>query len=220
MTKVPSSAVCRLPSAVLYALVDSRSDEETFEQYITDIIAGGVDIIQLRDKRADDRTILARSRILKDCIAASGRNVLFIMNDRPDLAVLVGADGVHVGQEELPVTLVRQIVGTLLIGVSTHTIEQARQAVLDGADYIGAGPVFESATKEFSQLAGLTYLQEVAAEIAIPAFAIGGITEERLNAVLQTGICRVAVGSALWNAENPKKSAERCKAKIRDGSSP
>jgi len=208
------SAVCRLPSnlpsAVLYALTDTCSDEPAFEQFIAAIIAGGVDIIQLRDKQADDRTLLARSRIVKNCIAASGRQVLFIMNDRPDLAVLAEADGVHVGQEELPVALVQQIVGrTMLIGVSTHSIDQARQAVLDGADYIGAGPVFESATKEFSQFAGLAYLQEVAAEIPIPAFAIGGITEDRLDEVLQTGIRRVAVSSALLKAENPKEVAER-----------
>jgi thiamine-phosphate pyrophosphorylase len=195
--------------ARLYALVDTRPDESAFKTLITAIIAGGVDIIQLRDKQADDRTLLARSRILKECIAASERKVLFIMNDRPDLAILAGAGGVPVGQEELPAALVRQIVGTLLIGVSTHSIEQARQAVLDGADYIGAGPVFESATKEFSQLAGLSYWQEVAAEIAIPAFAIGGITEDRLDEVLQTGIHRIAVGSALLTAENPKDVAER-----------
>jgi thiamine-phosphate pyrophosphorylase len=205
------SAVCRLPS--LYVLVDCRSDESAFEQLVSALIAGGVDIIQLRDKQADDRMILARSRILKNCITESDRNVLFIMNDRPDLAILAGADGVHVGQEELPAALVRQMVGTMLIGVSTHSIEQARQAVLDGADYIGVGPVFESETKEFSQLAGLAYLEEVAAEISIPAFAIGGITEDRLEEVFQTGICRVAVGSALLNAENPKEVAERWKEK-------
>ena len=203
-----------LNNARLYALVDARPDEETFEKFITAIIEGGVNIIQLRDKQADDRTLLARSRILKDCIAASRRNVLFIMNDRPDLAVLAGADGVHVGQEELPATLVRQIVGTLLVGVSTHSIDQARQAVLDGADYIGAGPVFESPTKDFSQFAGLDYLREVAAEIEIPAFAIGGITEERLDEVLHSGICRVAVSSVFLMSENPRETAENFKAAI------
>jgi thiamine-phosphate pyrophosphorylase len=171
-----------------------------------------VDIIQLRDKQADERTLLSRSRILKNCISVSGRNVLFIMNDRPDLALLAEADGVHVGQEELPVPLVRQLVGTLLIGVSTHSIEQARQAVLDGADYIGAGPVFASTTKEFSQLAGLNYLQEVATEISIPAFAIGGVTEDRLDEVFQTGIRRVAVGAALLNSDNSRETAERWSA--------
>ena len=199
-----------------YALVDVRPDESTFKQFITDIIAGGVDIIQLRDKQANDRTLLARSRILKNCITASERDVLFIMNDRPDLAMLAGADGVHVGQEELPVALVRQLVGELLIGVSTHSLEQARQAVQDGADYIGAGPVFESATKAFSQLAGVAYLREVAAEIALPAFAIGGITEERLDEVLHSGIRRVAVSSVLLEAENPEETAKRWKGRITD----
>ena len=213
-TPLASAAVCRLSSAVFYALVDSRSGESAFEQFITDIIEGGVDVIQLRDKQADDRTLLSRSRILKHCISASGRDVLFIINDRPDLALLAEADGVHVGQEELPVSLVRQLVGSLLIGVSTHSIEQARQAVLEGADYIGAGPVFESATKEFSQLAGLDYLRQVAAEISIPAFAIGGMTEDRLDEVFQTGIRRTAVGSALLNSDNPRKAAEKWKNRI------
>ena len=205
-----------LNNAQLYALIDVRSDEAAFEKFVNEIIAGGVDIIQLRDKHADDRTLLARSRILKDCIAASERDVLFIMNDRPDLAMLAGADGVHVGQDELPAALIRQMSGSLLIGVSTHSIEQARQAIQDGADYIGAGPVFESTTKNFSQLAGLDYLQKVAAEISIPTFAVGGITEDRLNEVLQTGVCRVAVSSVLLTSKNPKETAERILVYVSD----
>jgi thiamine-phosphate pyrophosphorylase len=213
-----ATAQTPLESAVLYALVDVRSDEAAFEQFVTDITAGGVDIIQLRDKQADDRTLLARSRILQNCISASGRNVLFIMNDRPDLALLAGADGVHVGQEELPAALVRQLVGTLLVGVSTHSIEQARQAILDGADYIGVGPVFESTTKEFSQLLpGLDFLHEIAEEILIPAFAIGGITEDRLDSILQAGISRVAVCSALLETENPREVAEWLSGKLKHG---
>ena len=203
-----------LDAARLYALVDVCSDEATFRRFMIDIIEGGVDVIQLRDKQSNDRTLLSRSRIIKNCIAASKRNVLFIMNDRPDLAVLAEADGVHVGQDELPVTLVRPLVGALLIGVSTHSIEQARQAVLDGADYIGAGPVFESTTKAFSQLAGLAYLKEVSAEITIPAFAIGGLTEERLHEVLQTGVYRAAVGSALLQAEKPMATAQQWRKKL------
>ncbi|MCL2004899.1 MAG: thiamine phosphate synthase [Planctomycetaceae bacterium] len=194
------SAKDLLTTARLYALVDAQLDEARFKRFIADIIAYGINIIQLRDKQANDRTLLARSQILKDCITASGQPVLFIMNDRPDLAVLAEADGVHVGQEELPVELVRRIVGPMLVGVSTHSIEQARQAVQDGADYIGAGPVFASSTKQFLQFPGLDYLREVAAEIAIPAFAIGGITEERLPEVFRTGINRIAMSSALCKA--------------------
>ena len=104
------------------------------------------------------------------------RKTLFIINDRPDLAALARADGVHVGQEELSVKDARSIVGPeTLVGVSTHSIEQARQAVLDGANYIGVGPTFPSGTKQFEQFPGVELLRAVAAEIRLPAFAIGGI---------------------------------------------
>ena len=104
---------------------------------------------QLRAKRLGDRELLARARLVAD--ATRGSQTLFIMNDRPDLALLSGADGVHVGQEELTVKDARRILGTSgLVGVSTHSIEQARAAVLDGASYIGVGPMFPSGTKDFS----------------------------------------------------------------------
>jgi thiamine-phosphate pyrophosphorylase len=131
------------------------------------------------------------------------RPAIFILNDRPDLAVLARADGVHVGQDELSVHDVRQIVGPdLLVGVSTHSIEQARQAVLDGASYLGCGPTFPSGTKHFDSFPGLEFLRQVAAEIALPAFAIGGITAENLPQVLATGIARVAVGGAIAKAKD------------------
>ncbi|MDR2704671.1 MAG: thiamine phosphate synthase, partial [Planctomycetaceae bacterium] len=152
----PSVTKPDIASARLYVLTDIRSSEEEFTDFVCAVIIGGADVIQLRDKNADDRTLLNRSRILKEQIIASGRSVIFVMNDRPDLARIAEADGVHVGQEELPVEAVRQIVGTeMLVGVSTHCVEQARQAVSDGADYIGAGPVFETPTKEFPEIAGI-----------------------------------------------------------------
>ena len=111
-----------------------------------------------------------------------------IINDRADIAAAVGADGVHVGQEDLSVKDARAIVGTrMLIGVSTHNIEQARAAVLDGANYLGAGPTFASRTKSFDDFAGLDYLREVSSEIRLPTFAIGGITAENLPSVMAAG---------------------------------
>ncbi|MDR1962593.1 MAG: thiamine phosphate synthase [Planctomycetaceae bacterium] len=242
-SSLPSSLKPDLHKVRLYALVAAQSDEETFATFIRAILDGGVDMIQLRDKTADDRTLLRRSRILKEQIVASGRSVLFIMNDRVDLALLAEADGVHVGQDELPVDAVRQIVGAggygnngsvknnngsandgsgndgsgksgseMLIGVSTHNIEQARQAVLDGADYIGAGPTFETPTKSFSKIAGLDYLREVATEIRIPAFAIGGITADNLETVLATGIERIAVGSVLLS--DPQKTTSELSRRL------
>ncbi|MDR0336016.1 MAG: thiamine phosphate synthase [Planctomycetaceae bacterium] len=217
INSVPLSSVTKpdINAARFYVLTDVRADDEAFTAFVQAVLEGGADVIQLRDKKANDRTLLRRSRILKEQIAALGRSVFFVMNDRPDLARLANADGVHLGQEELPVEAARQIVGTeMLIGVSTHCIEQARQAVSDGADYIGAGPVFETPTKEFTNIAGIHYLQEVVAEIQIPVFAIGGITAENLDTVLETGIKRIAVSSVLLQATDPQKTATELSRKL------
>ena len=114
--------------------------------------------------------------------------MLFVVNDRPDIARLVGADGVHLGQDDLQVKDARRIVGPdLLIGVSTHTIEQVRGAIRDSADYIGVGPVFPSQTKVFEQLSGLAFVREVLRETSLPAFALGGITLQNVGEVAETG---------------------------------
>src|SRR5205823_13726171 len=119
--------------------------------------AGGAHMIQLREKSLSDRALLGRARQVRHWTHEAG--LLFIMNDRPDLARLVEADGVHLGQDELPIKEARRIVGPdLLIGISTHDIDQVRRAVLDGASYLGVGPVFPSTTKEFSDLPGLEFV--------------------------------------------------------------
>jgi thiamine-phosphate pyrophosphorylase len=134
---------------------------------------------------------------------------LAIINDRADIAAAVDADGVHVGQANLSVKDVRTIVGPrMLVGVSTHNIAQARAAVLDGADYLGAGPTFSSKTKSFDQFAGLPYLRKVADETRLPTFAIGGITAENLPNVLATGISRIAVSAAVTATPNPACAAK------------
>ncbi len=192
----------RLQHARLYVLIDGRATLEEFTSLAREIAFAGAHVIQLRDKRLDDRTLLQRARTLRQITAEAG--ALFIMNDRPDLAVLAQADGVHVGQEELTVKDARAIVGPeALIGVSTHSIEQARQAVLDGANYLGVGPTFPSETKHFEAFPGVALLQAVAAEITAPAFAIGGIGLENLPQVLASGFRRVAVGAAIANAASP-----------------
>jgi thiamine-phosphate pyrophosphorylase len=186
----------------LYVLIDGRETSDEFARLARELIVAGVDVLQLRDKQLDDRRLLARARLLRELTQNSSAR--FIMNDRPDLAVLADADGVHVGQEELTVKDARAIVGPRrFVGVSTHSLEQARQAVLDGADYIGVGPTFPSQTKTFEQFPGVELLRAVAAETRLPAFAIGGITLERLAEVLATGITRVAVSGAVINAADP-----------------
>ena len=197
----------RLSSARLYVLIGSGRSECAFVERVQSLIDAGVDVVQLRDKRLDDRTLLERAQLLRRAIDAANRRPLFIMNDRPDLAVLARADGVHVGQEELSVHDARQIVvPNMLVGVSTHSIEQARQAVLDGANYIGCGPTFQSGTKHFDHFPGLDLLRQVAAEISSPAFAIGGITLENVRQVLAAGFSRVALSGAICNSAEPASS--------------
>lgn len=206
-------ALQRLASARLYVLIDGGESLEQFVTLATGLVAAGVHLLQLRDKRLDDRRLIERARKLREL--TSGTNTLFIMNDRPDLAVLARADGVHVGQEELSVKDARSIVGPkLLIGVSTHSLEQARQAVLDGASYLGVGPTFPSATKSFAAHTGLDLLRAVAAEIRLPAFAIGGIDRANLPDVLATGFRRVAVANAVAGAANSREAAQELLARL------
>jgi thiamine-phosphate pyrophosphorylase len=173
-----------------------------FEITLRIALSAGADIIQLREKHLSDREIVELGRKVREWTREC--NALFIMNDRPDLAVLVDADGVHVGQEELTVRQVRRIVGpNRLIGVSTHSIEQARQAVEEGADYLGVGPVFPSRTKNFSALAGLDFVRQVAGEIRLPWYAIGGITPENLAELQSAGANRIAVGHAVLSTDSP-----------------
>jgi thiamine-phosphate pyrophosphorylase len=196
---ITQASLARLADARLYALVDGGADRDSFAGMVSKLCGAGVPIVQLREKSLPDRELMERARTMREITRDAG--VLMIVNDRPDIARLSHADGVHVGQEELTVKDARAVVGAEpLVGVSTHNIEQARHAVMDGASYIGVGPTFPSRTKEFASFAGLPLLAAVAAEIRLPAFAIGGIAPDNLPQVLQTGIHGVVVGAALAKA--------------------
>ena len=198
----------RLESVRLCVLVDGQRTAAAFEQFVSALVGTGDLMIQLRDKSLDDRTLLERARRLRQLTRGTGS--LAVINDRADVAAAIGADGVHLGQEDLPVKDARAVVGTrMLIGVSTHNLDQARAAVLDGANYLGAGPTFPSQTKLFDTFAGLEYLRQVAAEIRLPTFAIGGITAERLPTVLAAGVRRIAVGAAVAAAGEPASAARK-----------
>ena len=203
-------AMERLAKCKLYLLATDSLCPQGLGPVVRAALRGGVDIVQLREKQLGDRRILELAKWVREWTAESG--ALFIMNDRPDLAVLAEADGVHVGQGDLTAHEARRIVGSdKLVGVSTHSIEQARQAVLDGADYIGVGPVFSSLTKEFDEFAGLEYVQQVASEITLPAFAIGGIGVANLPQVIDAGASRIAVSSEICSAEDVERVASRLK---------
>jgi thiamine-phosphate pyrophosphorylase len=200
------SARTRLASASLYLLVSKSTCVASLEWTLREAAAGGVAMVQLREKQKSDRELLAIAREARAVTRELG--LLFIMNDRPDLARLSQADGVHLGQEDLEVHSARSMLGPdAIIGVSTHDIEQLQAAILAGADYVGVGPTFPSQTKSFDAFAGLEYVRQVAAETTLPAYAIGGITPANVEHVVSAGLRRVAVGHAITQAEEPREAA-------------
>jgi thiamine-phosphate pyrophosphorylase len=204
----------RLAEARLYLLVTGSTCAAALDWTIAEAAAGGVDIVQLREKQLHDRELWERARNVRQWTRKAG--VLFIMNDRPDLARLVEADGVHLGQDELPVKEARRILGPeALIGVSTHNLEQLQQAILDGADYVGVGPTFPSGTKEFGELAGLEFVRQATAETSLPAFVIGGINRDNIRQAVAAGARRVAVSQAICAAEDPRRVAADLLAELR-----
>lgn len=183
------------------------------------VIDGGADMVQLRCKEAPDREIVRLGRDLRKMTANAG--VGFIMNDRPDLARLLNADGVHLGQEDLPPAAARKVLRRAqIVGVSTHTVAQARQAVDDGADYIGVGPIYPTQTRGYDKGVGIEHLAAVVSEVKLPLVAIGGITAQNLPAILRAaprGRVAIAVCSAILGAENIRAATERFKRSIEAG---
>ena len=191
----------------LYLLVTEALCDRGSGPAIREALAAGVGIVQVREKSMSDRELIEHGKRVRDWTRQA--EALFIMNDRADLAMITEADGVHVGQDELTIREARRIVGPdRLVGVSTHTIQQARQAVLDGADYLGVGPMFPSKTKQFEQLAGLEFVAQVAQETRIPWFAIGGINIKNIQPVLDAGATRVAVSNAICSVADPGAAAK------------
>lgn len=198
----------RLGDARLYVLVSESLCQASLAGTVREALEGGAQIIQLREKQDSDRVLLAKARELRRLTRNAG--ALLIINDRPDLALLVEADGVHVGQDDLPVREVRRLLGPgALVGVSTHNIEQLERAILEGASYVGIGPTFPSRTKQFSEFAGLDYIRLATRHTSLPAFALGGIHLDNLPQVLAAGATRVAVSHAVCGASAPREVTAR-----------
>lgn len=193
----------RLRGARLYLVCGSETDD-----FLHRVLGAGVDIIQLRMKDAGDDAILAAGR--RFARVAAERGALFILNDRPDLVAETGADGVHVGQDDMAVDEARAIVGPEhIVGLSTHSPEQIDAASGLGVDYIGVGPVHATPTKPGRPAVGLELVRYAAAHAAVPFFAIGGISEANVAAVRSAGAQRIAVVRALTEAADPALGARR-----------
>jgi thiamine-phosphate pyrophosphorylase len=206
----------RLERAHLYLLVTESLCRKPVAETVDDALRAGVDIVQLREKSLSDRELLRRAIRLREATARAG--ALFVVNDRPAVAILSHADGLHLGQDDLPLAGVRRVVGhELLIGISTHSLEEARRAAREGADYVGVGPMFRTATKDAGPLLGPRGLRGVLAEIALPAFAIGGIGERHLQQIIDAGGRRVAISSAILSSPDVAGTVRRIKERLQAG---
>lgn len=205
----------RFADVRLYVLITAKCCRRDWLETAEEALIGGADCLQLREKELEGGELLRRARRLVELCRRYDR--LCIINDRADIAILSDADGVHVGQDDLPAAEARKLIGReKILGVSTHRIEQARQAVLDGADYIGVGPIYPSATKSREFVAGLEYARQVASEIAIPTVAIAGISLANVDEVMSTGVRAIAVTAAVLNCDDPRRAASQLKSHVCD----
>ncbi len=207
----------RLAGVNLCVLVDGRQDLREFERLVESLLEAGVRMLQIRDKHLPLPAVVARTTRAVAIARRRGGDdpAIVVVNDRPDVAVATNAAGVHTGADDLPTPLVRRVVGPeLLVGRTAHTLGEARAAVAAGADYLGVGPCFPSATKSFGGFAPPDFLRSVAAEIRIPVFAIGGITLAALDHLVPLGIDRVAVASAVTGAADPAAAAAAIIARL------
>ncbi len=202
----------RLAAARLCVLIDAQADATAFEHLVTALLEAGVPMFQIRDKAASDAVFLDRGR---RAVALARRlnpatPAIVTLNDRVDLAVAAGVDGVHVGEDDMPVTEARRLLGPdRIIGRTAHDLDEARAALAAGADCLGIGPCFPSSTKAFEQQAPRNFLRDTAVEIPLPIFAIGGITLNRLAELAALGLQRVAVSAAITAAHDPAAEARR-----------
>ena len=191
----------------LYLVTDKSDDVEKFLRTIEEGIKGGVSVVQIREKTADTLDFYNLALKVKEITAKY--DVPLIINDRVDVALAVDADGVHVGQTDMPCDVTRALVGPdKIVGVSAATIEEAKKAERDGADYIGSGAVFPTSTKDDAPKITKKDLKEIVDSISIPVVAIGGINLNNAHELNGTGIAGLSVVSAIMSSENKKKSSE------------
>ena len=207
----------RFAQVRLYLIITQRYCTRDWLETAQEAIAAGVDCIQLREKDFEGAELLARARQLGELCRQ--HDVLFFVNDRPDIAVLADADGVHVGQTDLPAREARKIIGPdRLIGISTHSDEQFAAALTCGADYIAVGPMFQSTTKPQLYVPGPELLARAVRQTDIPLVPIGGITPENLDEIKQAGARRVCVCSAITAAHDIGVTTRRLLLSTGDGS--
>ena len=193
-----------LERARLYLCTADRAD---LAEFVTAVCEAGVDIVQLRDKELGDEALLERAVVARDAAHAAG--ALFVLNDRPDLAVACDADGVHVGQDDVPATVARQIVGAdRLVGLSTHAPDELAASAAEPVDYVSAGPVEPTPTKPGRPGTGLDYIRLAAQRSPHPFFVTGGVSPATLPAIAAAGATRFVIVRALTESPDPAAVAK------------
>ena len=196
------------PDSGVYLVTDAGlSRGRPAQEVVEAALRGGVTVVQYREKSAGTRAMIEEARELRKLCAAAG--VPFIVNDRVDVALAVDADGVHVGQDDMPAALARRLIGDKkILGVSAGKAEEARRAVADGADYIGASPVFATPTKPDAPPAmGAEGLRRLAGAVSVPVVAIGGMNVENAQSIMAAGASGIAVVSAIVAADDVERAA-------------
>ena len=193
----------------LCVLLDVDQTQAEFKTLVGQLLDAGVRMIQLRDKKASTALLCERADMILQQVRQraemkTGKRCLVLINDRADVAVAVNADGVHLGETDLPVNLARKVCGhEFIIGRTAHSIDEAKQAVREGVDYLGVGPCYPSTTKQFEYFASDAFLRDVSKEIQLPIFGIGGIASDNINRLIHLGVTRVAIASSITGAADP-----------------
>jgi thiamine-phosphate pyrophosphorylase len=190
------------PLSGLYLIVDRSVCDRAPEEITLAALKAGVRWFQYREKKDARSGVFEVALRLRRITADFG--AVLIINDHADIAVATDADGVHLGQDDLPLTEARKVVGDRIVGISTHSLEEAREASRNGADYVGFGPVFPTRTKDAGEPKGVEMLAKVSQSVSIPVVAIGGISRENLTTVLDAGAAAVAVASAILIGDIPE----------------
>lgn len=203
----------RLRDMRLYVLLTESLCARPWRETAQAVLRGGADCLQLREKSLPDAELLARARVLREM--TSRHDALLIVNDRPDIARLAGADGVHLGQDDLPVDEARRIVGSAaVVGVSTHSVAQLDAALEHRPDYVAIGPMFPTPTKPGLPVAGLQLARYAASHAEAPVVAIGGITIDHVAEVVGAGVWRVCVCSAVIGSPTPEEATRTLRQRL------
>ena len=197
----------------LYVLISSSIVTKSVKETSRLVIDGGADAIQLREKTISDSEFISLAGEVRDITTKRGS--LLIINDRVHIAREINADGVHLGQHDMCALEARNIIGNeKIIGVSTHSITQAKQAQKNGADYIAIGPIYPTSTKDYEPSVGIEIIREISGAVSIPFIAIGAITLDNLDEILKAGASRIAVCSAIIGSKDIYSSTRQFKEKL------